>query len=451
LTSSTQILVVDDTPANVRLLEAILAPQGYAVVAANSGAQAMHAMEEADIDLVLLDIVMPEMDGYEVCRRIRSSTRTAAVPVVMVTSSTDQEKVKALEAGADDFIPKPFDRAELLARVRSLLRVKNYHDRVLEQAAQLVELNQTLETRVAEQVDEIQRLTRLRRFLSPQLADLVVSSGDAAVGLESHRRQIAVLFADLRGFTPFAEAAEPEDVMGVLRDYHEVLGELVHQMQATVGYFAGDGLMVFFNDPLPCDEPALSAVSLALQLRERMGSLTESWARLGHNLDFGVGITLGYATLGEIGFEGRFDYGAIGSVVNLASRLCDESNPGQILVSPPVFAAVEDRVECEEVAPMELKGFAKPISPFNVLRLRGATGGVVAFARPGGLSEREAEILALVAAGMSSREIGNHLVLSVRTVERHVANIYAKIGAHGRADATAWAIRNGIEGTLPNR
>ena len=438
------ILVVDDTPQNIRLLEAILAPQGYTVLAAASGDEALALIASQPVDLVLLDVVMPGIDGYEVSRRLREDPETAALPIVMVTSSADQEKVRALEAGADDFLPKPLDRAELMARVRSLLRVKEYHDTVQRQAAELAEMNRTLETRVAEQVDEIARLTRLRRFLSPQLAELIISSGDEAVGLASHRRQIAVLFADLRGFTPFAEAAEPEDVMSVLREYHEVLGELVHETDATVGYFAGDGLMVFFNDPVPCDEPAIRAVRLALMIREQMAGLTASWRRAGHDLDFGIGISLGYATLGEIGFAGRFDYGAIGSVVNLASRLCDESRPGQILISQPVFAAIEGRVDVDDVAHLTLKGFARPVAAYNVLREPGDGGGAPTASRPGGLTQRELEILCMVAAGASSPEVANRLVLSVRTVERHIGNVYAKIGAHGRAEATAWAINNGI-------
>jgi DNA-binding CsgD family transcriptional regulator len=229
----------------------------------------------------------------------------------------------------------------------------------------------------------------------------------------------------------------------VLREFHEILGNLVHSLEGTVGYFAGDGLMVFFNDPLPCEEPALKAVQMAEALRSGMAGLTEKWRRLGHRLGFGVGVTLGYATLGEIGFEGRFDYGAIGSVVNLASRLCDETESGQVLISQSAYAAVADMAEAQLVPALALKGFAKPVSAYSLIGLKkgaGADGD----GGPDGLTTRETEILTLLAAGRSSKEIADDLVLSARTVERHIANVYAKIGAHGRAEATAYAIDHGL-------
>jgi len=366
---SARILVVDDTPANVKLLEAVLLPRGYEVLSANSGAEALELVAKERPDLVLLDVLMPAMDGHEVCRRLRVDPVGAALPIVMITASGDQEKLRGLEAGADDFVTKPFDQAELLARVKSLLRVKEYHDIIQGQAAELAEWNRTLEARVAEQVEELERLSRLRRFLSPQLVDLIVSTNDETV-LKSHRREVAVLFCDLRGFTAFSEAAEPEEVTGVLRDFHEAAGELINRFAATVGCLAGDGLMVFFNDPLPCANPAGSAVALALALRDRMAEVTRTWSRLGHELGFGVGIDFGFATLGEVGFEGRYDYAAIGSVTNLAARLCGEARTGEILIAPRVQAEVEDMVQSQRLPDVTLKGFHKPISVYSVVGLK---------------------------------------------------------------------------------
>jgi len=366
--SAPKILIVDDTPLNIRLLEAVLVPRGYTVVPATSGPQALELVAQDPPDLILLDILMPGMDGHEVCRRLRDDPATRLLPVVMITASGDQEKLKAIEAGADDFIPKPFNQAELLARVKSLLRIKAYHDTIEAQAAELAEWAHTLEARVHEQVAELERVGRLRRYLSPQLAELVVSSGDETL-LQNHRRQIAVVFCDLRGFTGFAETAEPEEVMGVLDEYHRAMGPLVSRFEGTVGHFAGDGLMVFFNDPLPCPDPAERAVRMALAMRECMDELSTAWRKRGHELGFGVGISLGYATLGQIGFEGRYDYGAIGSVVNLAARLCDEARTGQVLVSQRVYAMIEELVETEPLSDFTLKGFVKPVPAWNVIGL----------------------------------------------------------------------------------
>ena len=360
------VLAVDDQPANLRLLEAVLTPRGYNIRTAGSGAEALDALAKEDVDLVLLDVVMPGMDGYQVCRAIRADERLSFLPVVMITASGVEERLTALEAGADDFVAKPFDQAELLARVASLARVKRYHDTVRRQAAELAEWNAKLADRVRSQVEELDRLGRLRRFLSPQLAELVVDAGDDSF-LRSHRREIVVVFCDLRGFTPFAEASEPEEVMDVLGTYHRELGGMIHRFEGTLERFTGDGLMVFFNDPLPCPDAPARAIRMAVEMRERVRALARDWAADGHQLSLGIGIAQGYATLGRIGFEGRYDYAAIGSVTNLAARLCAEAGPWQVLVTRRVLTAAGDGPETSPLGDLRLRGFSRPFPVFDVL------------------------------------------------------------------------------------
>lgn len=359
------VLVVDDQPANIRLLDAILTSRGYDVLSAGSGEDAMKAVAESEVDLVLLDIVMPGMDGYEVCRRIREQVDTAYLPVVMVTASGDEQKLRALEVGADDFLTKPINQSELLARVASLARIKRYQDTIKSQADELAAWNRELENRVETQVDQLNRMGRLRRFLSPQLAELIVDSGDESF-LESHRREIVVVFCDMRGFTAFAESAEPEEVIGVLNEYHEALGDLIFRFEGTLERFTGDGLMVFFNDPVRCDDGALRAIRMGLAMRTRVRGLAESWALQGHDLAMSVAISQGYATLGKIGFDGRFDYAAIGSVTNVAARLCDIADPWQILVTERVFSAAGPVVVGEDMSTRELKGLSRGVRTISV-------------------------------------------------------------------------------------
>jgi class 3 adenylate cyclase/CheY-like chemotaxis protein len=366
-----KILVVDDTPQNIKVLDAILSPRGYRVVTARSGAEALQKVRDEAPDLVLLDILMPGMSGYEVAQRLRADPATGVLPIVMVTAlGAQEEKVKAIEAGADDFLTKPVNQLELLARVKSLLRIKQYHDTIQSQASQLAEWNKTLEDRVSRQVEELERLARLRRFLAPQLAELIASDQHEQA-LESHRREVTVVFCDLRGFTAFSETTEPEEVMRVLHEFHVTMGEIIHQYEGTLERFAGDGMMIFFNDPIPCSDPSERAIHMAVSMRTHVRELKDKWHRRGHQLDFGVGISQGYATLGKIGFEGRFDYAAIGTVTNLASRLCDEADGEQILVSPSVYSAVEVLVEAETVGELSLKGFSRPILVYNIIGLRG--------------------------------------------------------------------------------
>ncbi|HEY7043371.1 MAG TPA: response regulator [Nocardioidaceae bacterium] len=366
-----EVLVVDDQPQNIRLLDAVLSPRGYRVVTASSGEEALTVLSQTRPDLVLLDIVMPGVDGYEVCRRIRDNPATAFLPVVMITASGAQERLRALEAGADDFVTKPFDQSELLARVSSLARVKRYHDTVRRQAEELAAWNRDLEKRVREGVEELERIGRLRRFLSPQLAELVVNSGDEEF-LASHRREIVVVFCDLRQFTAFAESSEPEEVMAVLGEFHAALGDLIFRFEGTLERFTGDGLMVFFNDPMPCDDAAARSVRMAVAMRDRVHELAERWSGLGHELGFGIGIAQGYATLGRIGFEGRFDYAAIGSVTNTAARLCAAAEPWQILVTQRVLTSAGDIVVGQPVGDLQLRGLSKPVRAFDVKGLAAA-------------------------------------------------------------------------------
>jgi adenylate cyclase len=363
------ILVVDDTPQNIKVLDAILSPRGYTVVSASSGAEAIRKVQNEVPDLILLDILMPGMSGYEVAQRLRGDPATRFLPIVMVTAlGAQEEKVKAIDSGADDFLTKPVNQLELLARVKSLLRIKDYHETIQAQAAQLAEWNRSLEERVQRQVQELERLARLRRFLAPQLAELIASDQHEQL-LESHRREVTVVFCDLRGFTAFAETTEPEEVMGVLREFHAAMGEIIYRHQGTLERFAGDGMMIFFNDPLPCADPTERAIHMAVAMRARVADLKAGWRRRGHQLDFGVGIDQGYATLGKIGFEGRFDYAAIGTVTNLASRLCDEAKGDQIMVSQRVYSAVEPLVEAETVGELSLKGFSRPVLAYNIIGL----------------------------------------------------------------------------------
>jgi adenylate cyclase len=372
-----RLLIVDDEPMNLDILQTRLSVHGYEILTATNGEEALEVATAQQPDLILLDIMMPKMDGIDVCRHLKANTSLPFMPIIMVTAKADSKDIVAgLEAGAEEYLTKPIDQAALVARVKSMLRIKALHDTVQEQTTrleaqseQLAEWNRTLEQRVADQLTELEHVGRLKRFFSPQLAELIVSSGGEKL-LESHRREITVVFCDLRGFTAFSETAEPEEVMGVLREYHTALGALIFRFEGTLERFAGDGLMVFFNDPIPCADPPAQAVTMAVAMRQQMSELTEGWRKRGHQLGFGIGIAQGYATLGMIGFEGRVDYGAIGPVTNLASRLCDQAQGGQILISQRVYTAVEKLVEGEPAGELSLKGFHKPVPTFNVMSMR---------------------------------------------------------------------------------
>ncbi len=365
-----RILVVDDAPMNAKLLEDLLTVHGHRVITAASGAEALEVIEKEPLDLILLDVVMPGMSGYDVCRKIREDPKTGLLPVVLVSAlDPREERIKGIEAGADDFLEKPIRQEELLARVRSLLRIKELHDTVQSQADELAEWNRTLEQRVQEQLVQLERMGRLKRFFSPELAEMIVSGGAEDL-LKSHRRRITVVFVDLRGFTAFADSEEPEEVMGMLRDFHTEMGRLIVESPGTLERFTGDGMMVFFNDPVEIPNPDEEAVRLAVRMRESAEGLRGRWVKQGFDLDFGAGIAAGYATLGAIGFEGRSDYSAIGRVTNLASRLCDHAPGGHILVSQRVLGSVESLVESEPFGELSLKGFKSPLLAHSILSLK---------------------------------------------------------------------------------
>jgi adenylate cyclase len=366
-----RILVVDDTPLNVKLLKDVLSMKGYEVATAVSGQEALEKIRDESIDLVLLDVMMPDMNGYEVCRAIREDARTTLLPVVMVTAlDAKEERVKGLEAGADDFLSKPVNQPELLARVRSLLRIKSLYDQVEQQKAALAQWNLTLEARVADGIAQVESLSRMKRFFSPRVAEMITGGG-ARDPMQSHRAEITVVFIDLRGYTAFTEVAEPEEVMTVLREYHADMGRLITKYDGTVERFAGDAIMIFFNDPVPLPNPAEAAVRLAMDMHAAFAQRVTQWQKRGFDLQMGIGIAQGYATVGVIGFEGRLDYGAIGAVSNVSARLCAEAKAGQTLVQQRVLNGVEDLVEWESAGHLALKGIPRPVPAFNVLRLQG--------------------------------------------------------------------------------
>ncbi|WP_431274139.1 adenylate/guanylate cyclase domain-containing protein [Variovorax ureilyticus] len=370
------ILVVDDVPSNVKLLTDILTARGYRTTAAMSGEQAMASIAADPPDLVLLDVMMPGMNGYDVCRAIRADPHFAVLPVVLVTAlDPERERVNGLNAGADDFLSKPIHQAELMARVRSLLRVKTLYDEVERQRTELQAWNNTLEQRVAESVRQLERVGQLKRFFSPQLAEAILAGG-ADDPLRSHRREITVVFLDLRGFTAFTETADPEEVMAVLAQYHAAMGRLVIEHQGTLERFSGDGMMIFFNDPQPVPDAPARALRMAVRMQREMVALRSQWSRRGYDLHMGVGIAQGFATLGGIGFDGRIDYGAIGTVTNLAARLCGEAAGGEILISQRVRGALQDIASdgewrSEEAGELELKGFQRKVPAWRVVPIAG--------------------------------------------------------------------------------
>ena len=359
---SPRILVVDDQRSNVEMMAGVLKARGYEVLTALDGESALERVRAGNPDIVVSDILMPGIDGYEMCRRLRADVATALLPVVLVTSlDAQKERIKGLEVGADDFLSKPVNWEELFARVRSLLRVKALQD-------ELKVWNAKLEERVREQVAQLERLGRLKRFFSRPVAEAIIAGGEEM--LEPHRREITAVFLDLRGFTAFTDRADPDEVMDLLRAYHATLGQRVEEFGGTLEHFAGDGVMIFFNDPLPLDNPAERAVRMALALQRAFTPISAAWAKLGHEVGLSIGIAQGESTLGIIGFEQRWEYAAIGNVPNLAARLCGAARAGEILLDTQTELDIAHMADTETVGPLDLRGFKQPVSAFRLRALK---------------------------------------------------------------------------------
>ena len=359
------LLLVDDSPSNLSLLSELLR-QDHRIRVATSGERALEIARANPPDLILLDVMMPGLSGYEVLERLHADARLRFIPVIMISALDEMESViRCIELGAEDYLTKPFNQTLLRARITSSLEKKRLHQAVESQAAQLADWNSKLEHRVQEQVVQLERLSRLKRFFAPQVASSILDEGGEAL-LKTHRREVVAVFLDMRGFTAFTDRAEPEEVMDVLAQYYDVMGKLIIAHEGTLEHFEGDGMNIFFNDPLPLENPAANAVRMALEMRNRFVDLQQAWQKRAVELSLGIGIAQGYATLGAVGFEGRWEYACVGSVMNRASRLCNEAKGGQILIDLKALASVEDRIDAVALGEFYLKGIGTPVRVFSV-------------------------------------------------------------------------------------
>ena len=370
MNAAAALLVVDDDETNRYTLATRLAREGYSnLTMASDGRQALELLRDRPFDLVLLDVMMPEMNGYQVLEHLKANAELRNVPVIMISALGDMTSVvRCIELGAEDYLPKPFDATLLRARVSATLEKKALRDEVRSQAAQLAEWNRKLEQRVQEQLEQLDRLARLKRFFSPQLAETIVNGGGEEM-LKTHRREVVVVFLDLRGFTAFTDMCEPEEVMSVLADYHGAMGRQIVAHEGTLVHFAGDGIMIVFNDPVPLDAPAEKAVRMVLAMQRELAPLRAAWSKRGYALDLAIGVAQGYATLGTIGFEGRWEYSCIGGVANLAARLCSEAKGGQVLVNQKTLSRIEESVKAAPLGEVSLKGLVHPVTVFNITGL----------------------------------------------------------------------------------
>ncbi len=357
------ILIVDDEPDNLMFMGELLSAAGYLVVVARDGPEAMALVDKRRPNLVLLDVVMPGMDGYAVCRHWRAHPETRLMPVILVTGTRPgEERVQGLDAGADDFLTKPVDQAELLARVRSLLRIDALHQEVESWALEL-------ESRVDLQVRQLERLNQLKNFLPAHIAEVVLGEQEEQ-SLAPRRRWVVSCAVDLRGFTAFAQSAEPEDLIDVLKAYYAVVGTAVAAHGGTVERYAGDGMMVLFNAPLELEEPELAALRAARDIQQAYQPLFEDWRAQGQELGLGIGLASGYATAGAVGFADNWQYSAIGTVTNLAARLCALATHGQVLASAKVVLPCQDRCVAESLGDKAVKGLRNPVPVYSVTGVR---------------------------------------------------------------------------------